>query len=71
LPFSSAYFKAILILSGFIVVGVLFDYDANPITKIVINVTTVSLLFWFMVIKLKLSQDINDWLTKIMSTFMK
>jgi len=49
----------------------LFDYDANPITKIVINVTTVSLLFWFMVIKLKLSQDINDWLTKIMSTFMK
>jgi len=71
LPFSSAYIKSIAIITAFITFGIFLDYEANPIVKITINVTTVSLLFWFLVIKLKLSQDINDWILKIKTKFIK
>lgn len=71
LPFSGEYFKSMLVIVLFITLGSLLDYEADPILKIIINVLTVSLSFWIVIIKLKLSQDINDWILKMKSRFIK
>jgi len=68
-PFNLSFMKAmipgVLLMAGI----TLFDYEMRPSYKILINASVLTGLYWFLVIKLRLSADINGWLTKIRNKF--
>jgi len=64
--------KKVIIFSLLFLTAVYFiDYEANPILRIVINFTVVTVVFSFVVIKLNLSTDISKWVLKIKNKFIK
>ena len=69
--FSKELKKVIVFSICFLGLIYLIDYQANPFLRITLNFSLVSIVFAFMVVKLKLSQDINDWLYKIQKKFLK
>jgi O-antigen/teichoic acid export membrane protein len=69
--FSKELKKVIVFSICFLSLVYFIDYEANPFLRIILNFSVVSLVFAFMVVKLKLSQDINEWLLKIKLKFLK
>lgn len=70
-PFNRTFYKLMVVATAFITAISFIDYDANPIAKIIINTGVVSALFWFIVIRFRLSPEISDWLLKIKRTYLK
>ncbi len=70
IPFNAQFFKTLLVVITFIVLASVLKYNLNPIIEIVINFCLITTLYWFVIIKFKLSSDINDWLLKIKRKFI-
>jgi len=71
LPFGKNFFKVMLVVIVGICVASVLKYTINPIFEIIINFTLITLVYWFVVIKLELSSDINTWLLKMKTKFIK
>lgn len=71
-PFNKSFYTALVIGVSFLVFTHLFKgYSANPILKIIINFTVISFFYWLIIIKLKVSEDINGLILKIKSKYIK
>lgn len=70
-PFKSQFLKAFIICGLFVSIACFLDYDANPITKILLNGIGLTVVFWSVILGLKISPDMNDWLSKIYVKFVK
>lgn len=71
LPFDKHFFKPLLLVIASILLVSFVDYEADPMVKIAINFSLISLVYWGITIKFGLSPEINDWLAKIKRRFMK
>jgi O-antigen/teichoic acid export membrane protein len=69
IPFNKNFFKAAFVVLIFIIVASLLQYNLNPVIEIIINFSVISVLYWFIVIRLNLSSDINNWLLKMKHKF--
>lgn len=69
IPFDGNFFKTLFVVVGFIGLASIMSFNLNPILEIVINVVVLSLAYWFVIIKLKVSSDINGWLLKMKTKF--
>ncbi|HIP36615.1 MAG TPA: hypothetical protein EYG85_07150 [Crocinitomix sp.] len=70
-PFGKNFFKALIVVLGFIGFASVLRYNLNPVVEISINFCVITVLFWSVVVGLKLSPDINKWLIKIKTKFIK
>lgn len=70
-PFDKTFLKSLIIGIVFILICCLIDYEANPLVEIGINTLLLTAVFWFTVIKMKLSSDVNQWLKKMKNKFTK
>ena len=70
IPFGKNFFKTLLVVIAFIGLASVLKYNLNPVIEIIINFFIISVLFWTVVIKLKLSEDINNWLLKMKNKFI-
>ena len=68
-PFNFNFFKAFLLSAGFITLCHFADYNVSPLVKIPVNVVVLTLLFWGLVVVMKLSPDVNNWLLKMKNKF--
>lgn len=68
-PFDRTFLSAFSIAVSFILICCIVDYEAKPIIKILINFIGLTVVFWFVVIQLKISSDINDWILKMKRKF--
>ncbi|MBK6951027.1 MAG: polysaccharide biosynthesis C-terminal domain-containing protein [Crocinitomicaceae bacterium] len=68
-PFNFVFVKAAFLSIGFLALCYYLDYEANAFVKIAINLAALTLLFWGLVIVLKLSPDVNKWLAKMKTKF--
>ena len=68
-PFNFVFVKAAFLSIGFLVLCFYLDYEANAFVKIALNLAVLSILFWGLVIVLKLSPDVNKWLAKMRAKF--
>ena len=64
-PFDKKFVKAFIVSVVFLTICCFMNYTAHPIVKIIVNITTLTILFWSVVIGFKLSEDINKWLLKM------
>ena len=69
-PFDLTFLKAFLVCLIFVLLCCVVDYEASPLVKMVINSVGLSLLFWSVVLRLKLSEDMNAWLLKMKNKFI-
>jgi O-antigen/teichoic acid export membrane protein len=70
-PFNANFLKGLLISIAFIILCSFIDLDIEPKLKLLIYFLGLSGLFWIIVIRLKISEDINAWLSKIKNTLIK
>lgn len=70
IPFNTHFFKTLMIVLTFIALASVLKYNLNPIIEIIINVCVITILYWGIIIKLKLSSDINNWLLKMKHKFI-
>ncbi|MBN4071295.1 polysaccharide biosynthesis C-terminal domain-containing protein [Crocinitomix catalasitica] len=68
-PFDLKFLKAMIPGVVLMLAISFFDYEMHPAYKMLINSLTLTCLYWFLVIKLRLSEDINGWLRKIGNKF--
>lgn len=68
-PFNRNFLKALLLCVAYMVFCCVVDYPAHPILKMAINCVVLTLLFWGLVVTLKLSTDINKWLHKMKTKY--
>jgi O-antigen/teichoic acid export membrane protein len=68
-PFNKHYLKTTLVCVVFFIGCCLIDFPARPLLKIGINIIVLSLVFWGVIIKMKLSEDINTWFKKMKHKF--
>lgn len=71
IPFNKAFFKALIVVLIFIAISFALNYNINPILEIAINFSLITLLYWVVIIKLNISSDINTWLLKLKTRFIK
>jgi len=69
-PFNTQFFKTLIVVLGFIGLASVLKYNLNPIFEIIINFSLITTLYWLVIIKFKLSSDINDWLLKMKRKFI-
>jgi len=69
IPFDKHFFKTLVVVIVFIVLASLMSFNINPILEIVINALVLSIAYWAVIIKLKVSSDINGWLLKMKTKF--
>ncbi len=69
--FDRQFLKASILVVGFITVISLVDYTVHPIAKMAINFSVISLIFWILVIKLKLSKDMTETYERFKNRFLK
>jgi len=65
IPFGKNFLTSVLVVIVFILISSVLRFDINPIYEILINFSLITLVFWTIVIKLKLSEDINGWFLKM------
>jgi O-antigen/teichoic acid export membrane protein len=70
-PFDFAFLKAVLIVSLFIGFASVLNFNINPILEIILKFILITVLYWGVVIKLNLSVDINNWISKMQLKFFK
>lgn len=68
-PFNFNFLKAVILSAGFLVLCYFVDYDASPILKISLNLLAGTIIFWGLVVGLRLSEDVNKWLLKMKNKF--
>jgi O-antigen/teichoic acid export membrane protein len=69
--FSKELKKVIVFSLCFLTLVYFIDYEANPFLRIGLNFCVTTLVFAFIVVKLNLSKDINDWIYKMKRKFIK
>lgn len=70
-PFDKKFLKAFIFSIVFLTICCCMNYSATPIVKIIVNATTLTILFWGVVIGFNLSEDINKWLLKMKRKIFK
>ncbi|MCB9223350.1 MAG: polysaccharide biosynthesis C-terminal domain-containing protein [Crocinitomicaceae bacterium] len=70
-PFSAKLYLTVLIVAIFITVFSFLDYSAHPLLKIAINASLITLIYWLLVVKLNLSEDINGTFYRLKKRFFK
>lgn len=68
-PFNFKFLKALILAVLFLVGCHFLSYDANPFLKLAINFFALTIIFWGLVVGLKLSDDVNKWLLKMKTKF--
>lgn len=68
--FTTDFFKALLLGLVFLAAISFIDYDAHPIVKIVVNGIVVTIVYWAIALQMKISEDINAWVRKIVRRFV-
>lgn len=68
-PFNFNFLKGLVLAVAFLLFCYFFSYDANPLLKIVLNLFALTIIFWGLVVGLKLSVDVNKWLLKMKQKF--
>jgi len=68
-PFDLNFFKAALLSALFLILCYYVSYEASPVVKIALNLIAGTIIFWGLVVGLKLSEDVNKWLLKMKNKF--
>jgi len=68
-PFNSKFLKALILAIAFLLLCHFVTYDANPFLKLALNFLSLTIIFWGLVVGLKLSPDVNKWLMKMKTKF--
>lgn len=66
-PFNKQFLFAGFIGTLFVLIISYIDLSINPYIEIILNLILYTVIYWFIIIRLKLSEDINGWLTKIVN----
>jgi O-antigen/teichoic acid export membrane protein len=69
-PFTGGFYKMVFIGIAFIILTSVLDFQMSPVVELTINFFGVSLLYWFIIIKMKISPEINEWLLKMKNRFL-
>lgn len=70
-PITKNLIVAVLIGLTFLGLSSFVNYNANPFVTIIINIILLTSLYWLIILKLKLSEDINGWINKIRVKYTK
>lgn len=70
-PFDKSTLKLATIVVFVMILASLININDHPVLEIVLNFIGFSLLYWFIIIRFKFSNDINGWLIKMRSHFLK
>lgn len=70
-PFNFQFLKAFVVCALFVSAACALNYEADPITKIIVNSVGLTVLFWSVVLGFKISPDMNGWINKIYTKFVK
>lgn len=68
-PFNFNFLKALILAVSFLLLCHFVSYDANPWLKLALNFLSLTIIFWGLVVGLKLSVDVNKWLVKMKTKF--
>jgi O-antigen/teichoic acid export membrane protein len=69
-PFNVKFLQALIFTAVFLAVCHFVDYQMAPLQKMILNAVLLTVIFWWSVIALKLSPDMNVWLRKMKKKFM-
>lgn len=70
-PFGRSFLKPFLLGLVFLIVCNYVDYSMPAIPKLILNFILLSIIFWTIVVRFKLSEDVNKWLLKMRLKFFK
>lgn len=70
-PFRGKFYVALVLSIGFIFLCHFLNLNLAVIPKILVYVSGLTILFWGIVIGSGMSEDINDWLRKMLNTYVK
>ncbi len=70
-PFNGAFVKAFLFGLLLLITVSFIQLDLNPILSILIQFAIITAIYWSVVVQMKWSLDINNWLLKMKTKFWK
>ena len=70
-PFDLNFLKAILPGMAFVAISNAIDFQINPLYEIIASILIITVVYWGIIIGMKVSPDINDWLKKVKRRFLK